>query len=543
MQLDGELVAAARGRFAAVSLAQRVYSRIRPSAAAQRAAAVAAERRAGRRRAWPCSCARPGKPLTDGIPGFFTRRRLPRGAAAVAGQRGQERGVGELGAGRRVELDPNGPADARAGAGRRRAVRGRLRAGLGPDAGGPGYRAAAQPVRRPRRTCTSSASPTIADARAAGLDRAEHRVGHAPAPRIRRRRRRPSAIAWHAPAGPCAPCRPSRRAAAGRKRSTTTSSRCANWSAAGAPIDQVLQARSAICSSSSPRWPPRPRGGRPPIRRQRRSRRSRCDRGHAPAAAARALAERRWPRAGAALRGGDARQQITAAFKAGGGPAALCPQVVNGQLSVRAGRRQRRLARRFRPAVRRRAACSTASSTRSSGLMSTPRGRAWKLQPVEGACRRRSRRRTWRSSSARRRSATCSSPAAAPPRSCASIITPLGADAGGTAATLDLGSATLQATSSTTPGPPRPVQITWPPAKPGPVSLSLSPGLGAKACRRAGAGRCSGCSAAAGRAVGRGPCRPRPSTIGDAARVLRFVAARNPFASPLLQEFRCPAVQ
>ena len=71
MQLDGALVAAARARIATVPLAQRVYSRIRPSAAAQRlppwrpsdvlgAAGVTLFVRAS------------GKPLTDGIPGFFT---------------------------------------------------------------------------------------------------------------------------------------------------------------------------------------------------------------------------------------------------------------------------------------------------------------------------------------------------------------------------------------------------------------------------------------------------------------------------------------
>ena len=42
VQLDGNLVAQARSTFSRVSLAQRVYSRIKPSAAAQAAAALAA---------------------------------------------------------------------------------------------------------------------------------------------------------------------------------------------------------------------------------------------------------------------------------------------------------------------------------------------------------------------------------------------------------------------------------------------------------------------------------------------------------------------
>jgi type VI secretion system protein ImpL len=71
MQLDGQLVAAARDRIATVPLAQRVYSRIRGSVAAQRLppwrpsdslgpAGVLLFVRAS------------GQKLTDGIPGFFT---------------------------------------------------------------------------------------------------------------------------------------------------------------------------------------------------------------------------------------------------------------------------------------------------------------------------------------------------------------------------------------------------------------------------------------------------------------------------------------
>ncbi len=71
VQLDGALVAAARARFGSVPLAQRVYSRLRQSAAAQRLppwrpgdplgpAGLALFVRAS------------GKPLSDGIPGFFT---------------------------------------------------------------------------------------------------------------------------------------------------------------------------------------------------------------------------------------------------------------------------------------------------------------------------------------------------------------------------------------------------------------------------------------------------------------------------------------
>lgn len=69
--LDGNLIAAARSTFSRVPLAARVYSRIRPSAAAQAvppwtpAAALGAAGAGLFQRS-------SGKPLTDGVPGFFT---------------------------------------------------------------------------------------------------------------------------------------------------------------------------------------------------------------------------------------------------------------------------------------------------------------------------------------------------------------------------------------------------------------------------------------------------------------------------------------
>ncbi len=107
MQLDGELVVAVRGRIATVPLAQRVYSRIRPSAAAQRlpewrpsdalgAAGAALFVRAS------------GKPLTEGIPGFFTvdgfhKVLLPSLTGATRTVVSESWVLGD-----RVALDPNG---------------------------------------------------------------------------------------------------------------------------------------------------------------------------------------------------------------------------------------------------------------------------------------------------------------------------------------------------------------------------------------------------------------------------------------------------
>jgi type VI secretion system protein ImpL len=71
IQLDNELVAAARERIATVPLAQRVYSRIRASAVAQRQPPWRPSDSLGPA-GMPLFVRASGKRLTDGIPGFFT---------------------------------------------------------------------------------------------------------------------------------------------------------------------------------------------------------------------------------------------------------------------------------------------------------------------------------------------------------------------------------------------------------------------------------------------------------------------------------------
>ena len=108
VQLDGELVAQARSRFATVPLAQRVYSRIRPSAAAQRLPAWRPSDALG-----PAGVAlfvrASGKRLSDGIPGFFTvdgfhKVLLPSLSIAARSVVSESWVLGE-----RVAFDPNGP--------------------------------------------------------------------------------------------------------------------------------------------------------------------------------------------------------------------------------------------------------------------------------------------------------------------------------------------------------------------------------------------------------------------------------------------------
>ena len=105
MQLDGALVAAARGRIATVPLAQRVYSRIRPSAAAQHLPPWRPSDALGAAGV-PLFVRASGKPLTDGIPGFFTVDGFHKVLLPSLGERREERRVGELGARRSCGLRP-----------------------------------------------------------------------------------------------------------------------------------------------------------------------------------------------------------------------------------------------------------------------------------------------------------------------------------------------------------------------------------------------------------------------------------------------------
>ncbi len=108
VQLDGGLVAAVRARIAAVPLAQRVYSRILPSAAAQRLPPWRPSDALGPAGV-PLFVRASGKKLTDGIPGFFTvdgfhKVLLPSLRSAVTSVVAESWVLGN-----RVAFDPDGP--------------------------------------------------------------------------------------------------------------------------------------------------------------------------------------------------------------------------------------------------------------------------------------------------------------------------------------------------------------------------------------------------------------------------------------------------
>ena len=240
---------------------------------------------------------------------------------------------------------------------------------------------------------------------------------------------------------------------------------------------------------------------------------------------------------GRAMRGGGVKEQITAAFKAGGGVGALCPQVVTGKYPFMPGADKDASLDEFGSLFGAGGVLDAFFNTQLKPYVDAS-GRAWKLQPVEGASApiAPSDLQQFQRAAAIRDMFFSGGGTAAKLRF---DLTPLGAEPGGTSATLDLGSATLQATSSTTPGPPRPVQITWPPAKPGPVSLSWSPRTHPRPARERAVGAVPAVRPRQRRAVGRGPA---VLTLHDGERSARFEvrSALNPFASPLLQEFRCP---
>ena len=108
VQLDGELVAQARGTFASVPMAQRVYSRIRPSAAAQRIPPWRPDDALG-----PAGVGlfvrASGKRLSDGIPGFFTVDGFHKVLLPSLGTAAKSVMAESWVLGGRIEFDPNGP--------------------------------------------------------------------------------------------------------------------------------------------------------------------------------------------------------------------------------------------------------------------------------------------------------------------------------------------------------------------------------------------------------------------------------------------------
>ncbi len=86
---------------------------------------------------------------------------------------------------------------------------------------------------------------------------------------------------------------------------------------------------------------------------------------------------------GRALRGGGVKEQITAAFKAGGGVGALCPQVVSGKYPFTAGSDKEVGLDEFGRLFGAGGVLDAFFNTQLKPYVDTS-GKVWKLQPVEG---------------------------------------------------------------------------------------------------------------------------------------------------------------
>ena len=311
-----------------------------------------------------------GKPLTEGVPGFFTVDGLPQGAAAGACRRSTERSRAKAGcSGQRAAARCRQP-------GRPRALEQDVIALYEADYA-KAWDAMLQDLNVvPLRSLTAGGAGSvhpglaaIADARLLASIARQLTLSEPPPP--------PGAAARSGGGRP----RQQLAAATASAAATEAAGRC--WSAPAAPRRAAARPRDRRALQAA---------ARPGRQRPRRADRPGAEAAERPAAAtgedaarrsaraaagrARPAAIRRWrsePRrsaqpqpvarwlaamasSGTALRGGGAAQQVVAAYNGAGGPAALCPLAVNGRYPVRPGATPRHAARRFRQAVRARAA-------------------------------------------------------------------------------------------------------------------------------------------------------------------------------------------
>jgi type VI secretion system protein ImpL len=526
--LDGDLVSAARATFGRVSVAQRIYSRIKPSAAATRvppwrpsdalgAAGVTVFIRSS------------GKPLTDGVPGFFTpdgfaKVLLPSLGAALQDVASESWVLGE-----KADLGPDSPA-------MKTAERDVLALYTTEYAQVWDAMLADIDV-APLRSLTQAAqdlyilgSPN--SPMRALLASIARQLTLADATRPEPTAQNPAASRLLGVLGRAAPAEtPS---APGHEIDDRYKA-LRDLMVAGA-LDQVLkplvdlQQQLAKMAASANRA-----GGT-------------TDAGSAdPVVALRTEALRqpqplaRWlnsiAASGLAIRGGGAKEQILAAFKAGGGPAAVCPQVV-AKYPFTPGAATEATLDEFGKLFAPGGVLDAFFNTQLKPYVDTS-ARPWKPASVEGVTLPVSAADLQQFQRAAQIRDTYFSQGGSTPK-LRFDLTPGALDPGATGATLELGSATLTFGA----GPPRPTQITWPPPKPDPVKLTWTPpSPGSAGLQDQG-------QWALFRLFARGRIAPAGgdrSTVtfkdGERTAALELRAAPNPFASTALQEFRCPNVQ
>jgi type VI secretion system protein ImpL len=548
VQLDGALVATARSTFSRVSLAQRVYSRIKPEAAAHNL------------KPWlPRDALGPagvgvfvrssGKSMDDGIPGFLTvdgfHGVLLPGLLDAAKSVASESWV----LGERTELDPNGP---QMGALERDVIAlyeaDYIRAwdAMLDDLNVVPLRTLSQaaqdlyilaspqsPMRdllaSVARQVTLSVPPAGLAAAAAG---SPAKAGGGPAvdPQL-------AALFGGGQLGQPAPMAPGHEVDEHFK-----ALRDLVGSGPGAPIDLVLKALNELQQELA-KMAAAPVGSAAPA----------PPAGDDPALALRAEAQRqpqplaRWltsmATGGTALRGGNAKQQMVAAYNGAGGPASLCALAVNGRYPFVAGATSDvpldDFAHLFAPG----GLIDGYFNTQLRPYVDTS-GKVWKLQPADGIVPPV----TPADLAQFQRAAAIRDLFFAGGGNTPLVrfdIAPISLDAGARQATLDLDGTAIVSIH----GPPRATQITWPGAnRTQTVRLVFDPppAGGPSAVTDTGPW-------AMFRMFGRARMKQGDSPekytltfqVGDREAVfeIRAGSVLNPFAVGVLQDFRCPSVQ
>ena len=531
VQLDGDLVAAARATFNRVSLAQRIYSRIKPSAAAARLPPWRPSDALGAAGV-KVFIRNSGRPMEDGVPGFLTAAGFRQVLLPSLETALQDVSAESWVTGAKSDLGPDSPAARTA---KQEVIRLYTNDFIATwdamlaDLDIAPLRSLVQAAQdlfilaspaSPMRALLASVSEQTTLAAAASAPSA--------APESAERQRILAALGR--PAAAAEPATAPGHEVDDHFAGLHELMRAGTLDQVFKPLTDLQQQLAKMAASAN-------RAGATP------------DPGTAdPATALRVEALRqpqplqRWltsvAASGAALRSGGAKQQITAAFSGGGGPAALCPVVVNNKYPFTPGAAQEAGLDEFGKLFAPGGALDAFFNTQLKPYVDTS-ARPWKLQQVEGQSAPIAPADLLQfQRAAAIRDLYFAGGGTAPKLHF--DLTPASKDPGATSVTLDLGSASLTYSG----GPPRPLQITWPPPKPGPVKLSWDPPApGSPGLQEQGAW-------ALFRLFARGRIAPAGgdrATIsfrdGERSASFDLRTAPNPFASTLLQEFRCPSLQ
>jgi type VI secretion system protein ImpL len=336
VQLDGELVAQARATFGRVTLAQRVYARIRPSAAAQRLPPWRPDEALGAAGAGLFVRAS-DRPLSEGIAGFYTVEGFHKVLLPSLGRAVQQVVAESWVLGQRIALDPNGEpmrALQRDVVALYESDYAQLWDQMMADLDLAPFRSLAQAAQglyilahpeSPLRRLLAAMSRQLSLSVPPSLQTPA--LGGAPAPGLSDTQLRLQALLGVRPPADSPPARPGHEI---DDHYEALRKLAGGGGGAGTPLDQALKTLADLQQQLAKLAAAPLRSG--PVA---------VPAADDPALALRAEARRqpqplaRWlasiAASGIALRSGDARQQIVAVFNGSNGPAELCAAAVNGR--------------------------------------------------------------------------------------------------------------------------------------------------------------------------------------------------------------------